>query len=175
MFLNRFMIKIIKKYQSNKSRQPRCRHIPSCSTYSLGCYQKFNFVKASLLTTYRIIRCNPLSSNIYDPIPLSKEEKKIRRHFDTLASKIDNELINIYTNNNRNDIINAIQYIWKTHFKSDSKIDFNNVSSDDLMLFYAKIDRLIYLAKKKKIPFKQKFVKKYIYQYLSTDISIYPK
>ena len=33
-------------------------------------------VKASLLTTKRLLKCNPLFKPGYDPVPLTKEEKK---------------------------------------------------------------------------------------------------
>lgn len=167
MFLNRLMIKLIKKYQSNTSRQPRCRHIPSCSNYSLGCYKKFNFLKATCLTSYRIIRCNPLSKNVYDPIPLSKEEKKVKKHYNTIVSKYDIEIINIYTNNNKASLYDAIKHIWISHFKK--------LEENDINIFYSRIERLIFLSKKKKIPFKVKYVKEYIYQYFTTDIYTEPK
>ena len=40
------------------------------------CYEKFGFIKASLLTTKRLLKCNPLFKPGYDPVPLTKEEKK---------------------------------------------------------------------------------------------------
>lgn len=74
------MIKLINKYQeSTKYSAKRCRYIPTCSEYSKQCYQKFNFFKASFLTFYRIIRCNPLSKGGYDPVPLTKAEKKLKK------------------------------------------------------------------------------------------------
>ena len=43
-------------------------------------YQKFNFFKASLLTIWRLLRCNPFSKGGFDPVPLTKEEKKLRKN-----------------------------------------------------------------------------------------------
>lgn len=43
------------------------------------------FVKASFLTTKRILTCNPLFKPKYDPVP----EKKIKQHKD--KNKKDNE------------------------------------------------------------------------------------
>ena len=76
--MNKLMIKLIKLYQRNKSfiGVGRCKYIPSCSNYGLECYENFNFFKASFLTMYRIIRCNPLSKGGYDPIPRVKIKKK---------------------------------------------------------------------------------------------------
>ena len=74
---NKLPIKLIEIYQQNhKGRPPRCRYYPSCSHYAMECYQKFNFFKASLLTTWRLLRCNPFHKCGYDPVPLTKEEKK---------------------------------------------------------------------------------------------------
>lgn len=159
MFLNRFAIKLIKKYQSIKSKPPRCRHIPSCSQYSLECYQKFNFLKASALTTYRIIRCNPLSKNIFDPVPLSKKEKLIRKQYEQVVSLDDDKIINLYIKDCNTTIDDAIIYIQDDMFKNNH----------DMMLFYAKLDRLVFLAKKKQIPFKKKLVINKINEYLSNN------
>ncbi len=76
--MNKLIIKLIKKYQESKTEDSRkwCRFHPTCSNYAIGVYQKFNFFKASLLTTWRILRCNPLSKGGYDPIPLSRKEKR---------------------------------------------------------------------------------------------------
>ena len=75
---NKFAIKLIESYQSSNHsyRGPKCRFYPTCSQYAKECYMKFNFVKASFLTLYRFIRCNPFHKYAYDPVPLTKEEKK---------------------------------------------------------------------------------------------------
>ena len=75
---NKFPIKLIEKYQQgiSPSSPPRCRFTPTCSQYAKECYQKFNVVKASFLTTKRLLKCNPLFKPGYDPVPLSKEEKQ---------------------------------------------------------------------------------------------------
>ncbi len=74
---NKLPIKLINWYQREISPNttPKCRYIPTCSEYAKECYKKFNFVKASLLTTKRLLKCNPLFKGGYDPVPLSKEEK----------------------------------------------------------------------------------------------------
>ena len=76
--MNKLIIKLIKKYQASKTEDSRkwCRFYPTCSNYAIGVYQKFNFFKASVLTLWRILRCNPLSKGGYDPIPLSRKEKR---------------------------------------------------------------------------------------------------
>lgn len=80
MFIfNHWAIKMISFYQKHKTTSGRCRHYPSCSHYGIACYQKFNFVKATCLTGFRILRCNPLSVKVYDPVPLTKQEKREKK------------------------------------------------------------------------------------------------
>lgn len=75
--MNKLIIKLIKYYQSaTKESKKWCKYYPTCSNYALEAYQKFNFFKATILTIYRIIRCNPFSKGGYDPVPLSKKEKE---------------------------------------------------------------------------------------------------
>lgn len=74
---NKGAIKLIDWYKREISpnTQPKCRFIPTCSEYARGCYEKFNFLKASFLTTKRLLKCNPLFKGGYDPVPLTKKEK----------------------------------------------------------------------------------------------------
>ena len=75
---NKFPIRLIEWYQKgiSPSSPPRCRFTPTCSEYAKECYRKFNFAKASYLTTKRLLKCNPLFKGGYDPVPLTKQEKK---------------------------------------------------------------------------------------------------
>jgi putative membrane protein insertion efficiency factor len=40
----------------------RCRYKPTCSEYALESYRRYGFVKATLKTGWRLLRCNPLIS-----------------------------------------------------------------------------------------------------------------
>jgi putative membrane protein insertion efficiency factor len=40
---------------------PRCKYHPSCSAYSLEAYREFGFLRGSVLTLWRLLRCNPWS------------------------------------------------------------------------------------------------------------------
>ena len=75
---NKGALRLINWYQTKVSpnTEPKCRYIPTCSEYAKECYTKFGFVKASYLTTKRLLKCNPLFKRGYDPVPLTKEEKK---------------------------------------------------------------------------------------------------
>ncbi|MBR0340432.1 MAG: membrane protein insertion efficiency factor YidD, partial [Alistipes sp.] len=45
------------------------------------CYKRFNFFKASFLTLYRIIRCNPWNKGGYDPVPEMKTLSEIASEY----------------------------------------------------------------------------------------------
>jgi uncharacterized protein len=44
-----------------------CRYLPTCSEYSKISFKKYGFSKGLVLTTWRILRCNPFGSSGYDP------------------------------------------------------------------------------------------------------------
>lgn len=48
---------------------PACRFYPSCSAYGLAAYESHNLFRASMLTAWRIMRCNPFNSGGFDPCP----------------------------------------------------------------------------------------------------------
>lgn len=48
---------------------PTCRFTPSCSAYGLKAFQTHSLLRASWLTLYRILRCNPFNPGGFDPVP----------------------------------------------------------------------------------------------------------
>ena len=96
--INNFAVRLIEKYQKDKPpyKNGRCIHYPCCSSYAKECYQKFNFFKASFLSFKRILFCTPLNKKVYDPVPYTKEEKKLNKCLDEEALKIKDILINHY-------------------------------------------------------------------------------
>lgn len=69
--MNKFMIFLIDKYRKYISPvlgSGKCRYTPSCSSYAISAYKKYNFIKATGLTIWRILRCNPFSKGGYDPL-----------------------------------------------------------------------------------------------------------
>lgn len=73
---NKIPLKLLNWYQKKTLNSPhKCKYVPSCSNYSKGCYEKFNFFKASILTLFRCLRCTPFFKGGYDPVPLTKQEK----------------------------------------------------------------------------------------------------
>ncbi|XP_022853259.1 UPF0161 protein At3g09310 isoform X1 [Olea europaea var. sylvestris] len=44
-----------------------CRFVPTCSEYSMIAYKKYGVAKGTILTTWRLCRCNPLGGSGFDP------------------------------------------------------------------------------------------------------------
>lgn len=164
MRLNKFVIKLIKKYQDTKDMtigSGRCKHYPSCSNYSIACYEKFNFIKASFLTIFRIIRCNPLTKKTYDPVPLSKKEKKVlKEKYNKLLVIVP--LINEHIKNDASlDVNQCISYIYDYTFKD------GQITDELITLYYDYIYVFKKEIKKKNILLDYKVVSKEIDLYLS--------
>lgn len=118
MSINDSLIKLIKKYQDNKpaGTPARCVHYPSCSNYSIECYRKFNFFKASFLTVKRILFCTPLNKKFYDPVPLSKEEKLIEKSLMAEAILIEPILLEHYVKYPKMELVDFIKLIYQNSF-----------------------------------------------------------
>ena len=46
-----------------------CRFTPTCSAYAYEAYQKRGFFVGTILTVWRLLRCNPFCRPGYDPVP----------------------------------------------------------------------------------------------------------
>ncbi|PLX67930.1 MAG: membrane protein insertion efficiency factor YidD [Denitrovibrio sp.] len=46
----------------------RCRFYPSCSDYAVTALKEKGLIKGTILATWRVVRCNPLSKGGYDPV-----------------------------------------------------------------------------------------------------------
>ena len=46
-----------------------CRFHPTCSEYGYVAVGRYGLVKGSLMTGWRIMRCNPWTKGGYDPVP----------------------------------------------------------------------------------------------------------
>jgi len=69
--MKKIMVAGIKFYQRNISplKRTKCPYVPSCSQYGAEAIEKYGAVKGSLMTGWRILRCNPFSEGGYDPVP----------------------------------------------------------------------------------------------------------
>ncbi|KNA20420.1 hypothetical protein SOVF_052590 [Spinacia oleracea] len=52
-----------------------CRYVPSCSEYSMIAYKKYGVAKGTILTAWRLCRCNPLGGSGFDPPRWFGEER----------------------------------------------------------------------------------------------------
>ncbi|WP_322180856.1 membrane protein insertion efficiency factor YidD [Neglectibacter caecimuris] len=75
--MKRILIGLIRFYRSAISSRTAasCKYIPTCSQYGIEAIERFGALKGSLLTIWRILRCNPWSRGGYDPVPEKKEKK----------------------------------------------------------------------------------------------------
>jgi putative membrane protein insertion efficiency factor len=46
-----------------------CRFYPSCSAYALEALRQYGLVRGTLLTTWRLMRCNPWNAGGVDHVP----------------------------------------------------------------------------------------------------------
>jgi putative membrane protein insertion efficiency factor len=57
-----------------------CRFYPSCSAYGLGSIQQQGFVKGSVLTVWRILRCNPFAKGGIDEVKPGPKWLSLTKH-----------------------------------------------------------------------------------------------
>jgi len=46
-----------------------CRHLPTCSTYSMEALKKHGLFKGLWLSVKRVSKCHPWGTSGYDPVP----------------------------------------------------------------------------------------------------------
>ena len=75
--ISKILIKLIELYRKNISplKIPCCRFTPTCSAYAIEAIQKRGAFVGTLLSIWRILRCNPLCKGGYDPVPEKKGKK----------------------------------------------------------------------------------------------------
>lgn len=73
--MKQLLLALIRFYRKHISphKPPTCKFYPTCSTYGLIAIERHGALKGGLLTLWRIIRCSPLTSGGYDPVPEIKE------------------------------------------------------------------------------------------------------
>ena len=52
-----------------------CRFTPSCSRYAAEAYRTHGFWRGSVLTIYRLLRCQPWCKGGFDPVPPRKKHR----------------------------------------------------------------------------------------------------
>jgi uncharacterized protein len=48
---------------------PSCRYVPTCSEYAMEAVETFGFLRGTLLSAGRLLRCHPFVKGGYDPVP----------------------------------------------------------------------------------------------------------
>ncbi len=55
----------------------RCKYYPSCSSYCLESYSRHGVIKGTVLSVWRLLRCNPWSLGGVDKVPVRLSYKDI--------------------------------------------------------------------------------------------------
>ena len=63
-----WLIGLYRKYIS-PLKPPCCRFTPTCSAYAIEAFKKRGFFMGLILSTGRVLRCNPFFKGGYDPVP----------------------------------------------------------------------------------------------------------
>ena len=62
-------VKAYRKYLSPLKPTPTCRFTPTCSQYAIDAVREWGIAAGTVLTLFRIVRCNPFSKGGEDPVP----------------------------------------------------------------------------------------------------------
>jgi uncharacterized protein len=78
------LLSVIHFYQRRISPMlgARCRFHPTCSHYAAEALQKHGLIKGMLLSTWRVLRCQPFCKGGYDPVPLAKKTESEQANAD---------------------------------------------------------------------------------------------
>lgn len=72
--MKKVLISLIKTYQNTPIPVHNlCRHYPTCSEYMIKCLEEHGTIKGLNLGIRRILKCNPLGTKGYDPVPIKGE------------------------------------------------------------------------------------------------------
>lgn len=72
----RLVMAPIKGYQVVRADRPSpCRHVPSCSTYTIEAIEVHGPIRGLWLGLRRLARCHPWGTSGYDPVPGTSERE----------------------------------------------------------------------------------------------------
>ncbi|MFD2179074.1 membrane protein insertion efficiency factor YidD [Veronia pacifica] len=55
---------------------PRCRFTPTCSQYAIEAVSRHGVIKGGWLASKRLLKCHPLNSGGYDPVPPNQSDNR---------------------------------------------------------------------------------------------------
>ena len=70
--MKRVLLALIRFYRrelSPRKGKPCCRYFPTCSQYAVTAIERYGAIKGGRLAAWRILRCNPLGGQGFDPVP----------------------------------------------------------------------------------------------------------
>jgi putative membrane protein insertion efficiency factor len=69
----RVLLALISLYRATaRLRQPRCRFLPTCSTYAAESVRTHGALAGAWIAIRRISRCHPWNAGGFDPVPPRK-------------------------------------------------------------------------------------------------------
>ncbi len=63
------------KYVISPLLGPKCRYLPTCSSYAMEAIEKHGPFEGGWLAVKRILRCHPWGGRGYDPVPTKEGPK----------------------------------------------------------------------------------------------------
>jgi putative membrane protein insertion efficiency factor len=63
------LIRLYQKIISPTLPEGTCRFYPSCSHYGYQAIYKYGALKGIVMTSWRVLRCNPFNHGGFDPVP----------------------------------------------------------------------------------------------------------
>lgn len=69
--MKKILLRLVKFYKKRISplKAPCCKYYPTCSAYALEAIEKHGALKGTILSVWRILRCNPWSMGGVDNVP----------------------------------------------------------------------------------------------------------
>ena len=81
------LIRFYQRFLSPLKGRPTCRFRPTCSSYAIGVISEWGVIVGSVLTVWRLLRCNPFCRGGFDPVPRRVVRPEKRRKEDFIRSE----------------------------------------------------------------------------------------